>query len=252
MFGQGFDSDVAFAISRTGDVYVWGKRSGPTGLASDITFSALLKRTYRDNGVFNSSDEEDDDDNEAENTLPRVNDGDNDDEDDDEEDYNEEEEGGEEDIVHPVKLFELCGEGVNCIAVGRGHCIAKTKDGDVFTWGRNEHCQLGDEPQHALSQAQSKKARSRYGRDRTEPLLWENTIPQLEKVVNAVAAGTNHSFAVITTGETLAFGATFRSGESSALARSLAKLLVVQVRHVFKLTNKESYNSLPTVIDHVL
>lgn len=234
LVGQGFDSDVAFAVSRTGDVYVWGKRSGPTGLAPDVSVASLVKRTYRDNGLFDSSDEEDEEEDnaQAENTPGGANsrrpnadvdDGDDDDEED------EEEEGGEEDIVHPVKLSALCGEGVNYIAVGRAHCCAKTKDGDVFTWGRNEHCQLGDEPQHALSQAQSKKARSRYGRDWLEPLLWERTVLQLDKVVTAVATGTNHTFAVTSTGETLAFGATFRSGESSALARSLAKLHVVQV-----------------------
>jgi alpha-tubulin suppressor-like RCC1 family protein len=229
---QGFDSDVAFAVSRTGDVYVWGKRSGPTGLSPDASVAALVKRTYRDNGLFDSSDEDDDEEDiPAENSPAHANRqrAANPDEDDDDEDEEDEEEGGEEDIVHPVKLSALCGEGVNFIAVGRSHCCAKTKDGDVFTWGRNDHCQLGDEPQHALSQAQSKKARSRYGRDRLEPLLWERTIPQLDKVVAAVAAGTNHTFAVTSAGETLAFGATFRSGESSALARSLAKLHVTQV-----------------------
>lgn len=233
---QGFDSDVAFAVSRTGDVYVWGKRSGPTGLSPDSSVAALVKRTYRDNGLFDSSDEEEEEDVLPENSPAGANRqrrNDPDDEDDDDEGGEDEEEGGEEDIIHPVKLSALCGEGINFIAVGRAHCCAKTKDGDVFTWGRNEHCQLGDEPQHALSQAQSKKARSRYGRDRLEPLLWERTIPQLDKVVAAVAVGTNHTFAVTSEGETLAFGATFRSGESSALARSLAKLPVTQVTKVF-------------------
>lgn len=36
LYSQGYDSDLAFAISRNGDVYVWGRRKGPCGLLAKI------------------------------------------------------------------------------------------------------------------------------------------------------------------------------------------------------------------------
>jgi regulator of chromosome condensation len=162
-------------------------------------------------------------------TYPKEDDFDSsEDENDDEEGQDGDEEGGSEDFVDPVKLFALCGEGINHIAVGRVHCCAKTKDGDVFTWGQNDHCQLGKEPVHILSEAKSKKARVRYGMGTHEPQLWERSIPET-CVIKAVDVGTNHTFAVTDAGEVHAFGATFHTSDHSSLTRSLAKLNVVQV-----------------------
>ncbi|TMW57081.1 hypothetical protein Poli38472_003006 [Pythium oligandrum] len=223
----GFDSDVAFAVGRNGDVYVWGKRTGPTGLSPDASLSLLLRRSYRGSGEdLDSSDEEEDagDTKPLQAGLGRVEENGAEESDGDEE----EEDGGDEDFVHPVKLFSLCGEGINHIAVGRVHCCAKTKDGDVYTWGHNDHCQLGYEPTHNLTEKQSKKARVRYGLDTNEPCLWERTISEA-CVIQAVAVGTNHTFVVTDRSEVMAFGQTFVTDTQSSLSRSLAKLQVVQI-----------------------
>ena len=37
---QGYDSDLAFAISRNGDVFVWGRRKGPCGLPNGRDISS--------------------------------------------------------------------------------------------------------------------------------------------------------------------------------------------------------------------
>lgn len=206
-------------------MYVWGKRSAPTGLPPGSSFHELCERTYKQRDDFDSSDGGDSSETDGDTgrrargrvlgTEDESDDGD--------------EEGGDEDFVDPVKLFQLCGEGVNHIAVGRVHCCAKTKEGDVFTWGQNDHCQLGNEPSHNLSEAQSKKARTRYGLDSHEPQLWGRTIPET-CVIQAVAVGTNHTFVVTDKGKIHAFGATFTTGDQSSLARSLARLSVAQVR----------------------
>ncbi|KAJ0408174.1 hypothetical protein ATCC90586_006484 [Pythium insidiosum] len=222
-------------ISRNGDVYVWGKRRGPTGLPLDASLNALVRRTYRGNGddIDSSDDEADEVTGGGPRNLPEQGTGSPEptpgesnpapgSSSDDEED------GGDEDFVHPVKLFSLCGEGVNHIAVGRVHCCAKTKDGDVFTWGHNDHCQLGDEPAHRLLVSQAKKARVRYGLDRQEPCLWERTVPESCIIKNATV-GTNHTMVVTDKGEVHAFGHTHVTDGLSAFSRSIAKLQVVQV-----------------------
>ncbi|KAG7381054.1 hypothetical protein PHYPSEUDO_006488 [Phytophthora pseudosyringae] len=240
----GFDSDVAFAVSRSGDVYVWGKRTGPTGLPPGSSLAALTRDTYGQDSELDSDDEtaskpvdcqavQESSDSFKRGTLApsekieeEGDDLDEPNESDDAED--DEEEGGEEDFVHPVKLQALCGEGISHIAVGRVHCCATTKDGDVFSWGQNDHCQLGTEPVHNLSEALSKKTRVRYGIDCVEPRLWERTVSET-CVISAIDAGTNHTFAVTDKGEMMAFGATYNTSDHSSLARSIAKLQVTQI-----------------------
>ncbi|RLN67355.1 hypothetical protein BBJ28_00022688 [Nothophytophthora sp. Chile5] len=238
---KGFDSDVAFAVSRTGDVYVWGKRTGPTGLPSNASLAALTKQTYGHDSDLDSSDEEgaeavaktSSSPTKTETPLPH----DRGDEEGDDEVANsdeEEAEGGDEDFVDPVKLASLCAEGVNSIAVGRVHCCATTKDGDVFTWGHNDHCQLGSEPVHNLTEALSKKAQVRYGVDCLQPQLWERTVAEA-CVITSVNVGTNHTFAITAAGEMLGFGATFNTTDHSSLARSIAKLHVSQTDIIVEL-----------------
>ncbi|KAG2777496.1 hypothetical protein JG687_00006391 [Phytophthora cactorum] len=238
----GFDSDVAFAVSRSGDVYVWGKRTGPMGLPPGSSLAALTRNTY---GQDSDLDSEDDQKGELFTTKPvessdalkrgshepseRIEEEREDmDEPNESEEEEEQEDGGDEDFVHPVKLLALCGEGISHIAVGRVHCCATTKDGDVYTWGQNDHCQLGTEPVHNLSEALSKKARVRYGVDCIEPRLWERTVSET-CVISAVDVGTNHTFAVTDKGEMMAFGATYNTSDHSSLARSIAKLRVTQI-----------------------
>ncbi|DAZ98262.1 TPA: hypothetical protein N0F65_008947 [Lagenidium giganteum] len=230
----GFDSDVSFAITRSSDVYVWGKKSGPTGLPMDATYREMVRKTYNPGGDL--SDDEDEGKAKVADPAPASAvpnnqvaalkyvsefDGPREREDD-------EEDGGDEDYMDPVKLFKLCGEGLSQIAVGRVHCCARTKDGDVYTWGQNDHCQLGREPVHNLSEAQSKKARARYGLDNMEPVLWERTISESTSI-SCVTVGTNHTLVVTDKGETLGFGAIFQTHEHSSLTRSLSKMFVTQI-----------------------
>jgi alpha-tubulin suppressor-like RCC1 family protein len=44
----------------------------------------------------------------------------------------------DEDVLLPVKLERLSNEKVTDISVGRHHCMALTKFGDVFAWGYHE------------------------------------------------------------------------------------------------------------------
>ena len=76
-------------------------------------------------------------------------------------DYNNENQLDDEnrDLLHPILVHSLCGEEINSIAVGRAHCIAKTRGGDVFSWGNNDHDQLGREIIHNLT-AQSLTVRA--------------------------------------------------------------------------------------------
>ncbi|KAL3663502.1 hypothetical protein V7S43_011390 [Phytophthora oleae] len=236
----GFDSDVAFAVSRTGDVFVWGKRAGPTGLSPGSSLAELTRNTYGSDSDLDS-DKEPEQNGDANKPAQAASDSlkhgtldpvetieERDEQDEPGESEEEEEEGGEEDFVYPVKLLALCGEGISHIAVGRVHCCATTKDGDVFTWGQNDHCQLGTEAVHNLSEALSKKARVRYGADCAEPRLWERTVSET-CVISAVDVGTNHTFVVTDKGEMMAFGATFNTTDHSSLARSIAKLQVSQI-----------------------
>ncbi|KAG6608945.1 P-type ATPase (P-ATPase) Superfamily [Phytophthora cinnamomi] len=154
----GFDSDVAFAVSRTGDVYVWGKRTSPTGLPPGSSLAALTKLTYGHDSDLDPSDEEGEEGREARptNQLSKKENSDElkrerfsptekiEEERDEGEDPNEsddeDEEGGDEDFVHPVKLLALCGEGVSHIAISCGamHAGLVTTDGQAYTWGSGD------------------------------------------------------------------------------------------------------------------
>ncbi|KAG7396042.1 hypothetical protein PHYBOEH_002865 [Phytophthora boehmeriae] len=242
----GFDSDVAFAISRTGDVFVWGKRAGPTGLPLGSSLKDLMRQTYEHDSDLDASDSEDRDTREDMGSKTKGPNGkiakaeiieeDRDmstlstfgADDESNESGDEDDEGGEEDFVNPVKLLSLCGEGLNHIAVGRVHCCALTKDGDVFTWGHNDHCQLGTELVHNLPESLSKKARVRYGVDATEPQLWERTVSEA-CVISKVDVGTNHTFVLTAKSEVIAFGATYNTNDHSSFARNIAKLRVSQI-----------------------
>ena len=45
---------------------------------------------------------------------------------------------------HPKMIDAFYGKRVVDLAVGPLHCLAVTEEGELFTWGRNEHGQLGD------------------------------------------------------------------------------------------------------------
>ncbi|CEG44962.1 hypothetical protein F444_01327 [Plasmopara halstedii] len=228
----GFDSDVAFALSRTGDIYVWGKRSGPTGLPSVVFCSEHADNTHKSESDIDLSENEQNDEEDSKKLTDTIIQPDQALFERCEDERNESiklencTKDRVEDIVLPVKLSTLCGEGVKHIAVGRVHCCAVTKDGDVYTWGQNDHCQLGAEPIHNVSEVLLRKAR--HGNDCVEPQLWESTV--LETcVISIVAVGTNHTFAVTDKGEMMAFGATYNTREHCTFARNIAKLRVSQI-----------------------
>ncbi|ETV64248.1 hypothetical protein, variant 2 [Aphanomyces astaci] len=248
----GFDSDVTFAVTRLGDVYVWGTKHGPTGLPRpkrrnrfDVvgggggsspppkgalhlpnlpTLDGPEEHVPADvvdpvDPPDNSSDESSDD-------------GSSDDADALHDDKVGEGENMVEDesmlVPAPVKLKSISGEDIVQIAVGRVHCAARSKCGDVFTWGQNDHCQLGNEPQHSLSAAQSKRAKIKYGADAVEPTIWSRTVPET-CVVRGVAVGTDHTMILSDVGDIYAFGSVYNTTDHSTLSRHLRKHRVHQV-----------------------
>ncbi|KDO22060.1 hypothetical protein SPRG_12047 [Saprolegnia parasitica CBS 223.65] len=228
----GFDSDITFGVTRAGDVYVWGNKSGPTGLPRPKKQKAptATPAASTTNENVATADEVDDDD-----------DDDEDDDDDDDDDANDDADAATDEddddagvvlrpdvIPAPVKLKSLSGEDVVAIAVGRVHCAARTKNGDVFTWGQNDHCQLGHEAEHSLNQAQSRRAIIKYGLDAVEPVIWTRTVPETCVIVG-IAVGTDHTLAVSDDGDILGFGSMYNSSDHSTLSRHLRKQRVTQI-----------------------
>ncbi|OQR84642.1 hypothetical protein ACHHYP_13123 [Achlya hypogyna] len=223
----GFDSDITFAVTRAGDVYVWGNKSGPTGLPKP-------KPKPKPDGSAKSpppllgDDVNDDDDDDEDGTS----DEDNDDPAPDDDGTDSDDEGALElrpDVIpSPVQLKSLSGEDVVAIAVGRVHCAARTKNGDVFTWGQNDHCQLGHEAVHSLTEAQSRRTLIKYGLDAFEPVIWTRTVSET-CVIKGIAVGTDHTLAVSEDGDILGFGSMYNSSDHSALSRNLRKHRVVQI-----------------------
>ncbi|KAF0698663.1 Aste57867_10757 [Aphanomyces stellatus] len=237
---QGFDSDIVFAITRQGDVFVWGNKAGPTGLPKRkrrnlfALFGAPTAEPIVDDD--NGEDDADGQDNDEQGGDGDTSDEEGDDDDGDDDD------GGDDDssplpsgepqestiIPTPMKLVSLSGEDIVQIAVGRVHCVARSKCGDVFTWGQNDHCQLGNESVHSLSEAQSKRAKIKYGADAHEPTIWSRTVPE-QCIIKGVAVGTDHTMAITDAGEILAFGSVYNTNDHSALSRHLRKQRVTQV-----------------------
>ena len=211
----GFDSNVAFALTKKGDVFVWGNRSGPTGLNTSVSLGGLYQQTLdlaaeHEIGIDHSETRV--------KSLDEESDSDIDDE---------EEIDTGEGILHPVLVHSLRGEEVDVIQVGRVHAIARTTGGDVFTWGHNDHSQLGNEPAHSLSQVQSKKAKTNYGMDVSVPQIWNRTISSTEIALDVVA-GIEHSIVITSDNQIKSFGSTFQTENHSSIARALAKYQVVQ------------------------
>ncbi|ETW00260.1 hypothetical protein, variant [Aphanomyces invadans] len=247
----GFDSDITFAVTRLGDVYVWGNKNGPTGLPRQKRRNRFDSAGAPKLNLFNlpsykPHDASADNPTDAKGTPPERDAMDSSDESNDDDDDDDDGDAVSEDSHHadddeaptddqlamiipaPVKLKSISGEDIVQIAVGRVHCAARTKCGDVFTWGQNDHCQLGNEPQHALSAAQSKRAKIKYGVDAMEPTIWSRTVSE-KCIVKGVAVGTDHTMIISDDGDIHAFGSVYNTTDHSTLTRHLRKQRVQQV-----------------------
>uniref|UniRef100_A0A8C9VCC7 HECT and RLD domain containing E3 ubiquitin protein ligase 3 n=1 Tax=Scleropages formosus TaxID=113540 RepID=A0A8C9VCC7_SCLFO len=97
--------------------------------------------------------------------------------------------GTAEDTVRVPRLIKkLCEHRISQITCGNQHCIALSKDGQLFTWGQNSHGQLG------LGKAQPSTLSP-------QPLKSLSGIPLAH-----IAAGGDHSFALSLSGAVFGWG----------------------------------------------
>lgn len=91
--------------------------------------------------------------------------------------------------LFPKRVDALCGKHVVGFSYGSGpHVVAFTSSGEVYTWGHNGYCELGNG-----STAQS-----------LVPTLLESSLAS--KVVVEVACGSHHTLALTSEGEVFAWG----------------------------------------------
>jgi alpha-tubulin suppressor-like RCC1 family protein len=85
----------------------------------------------------------------------------------------------------PIKIKIPKDKKVVSIKAGRYHALALMQNGQVLSWGRNNHGQLGDGT----------------NKDRLEPKIIEEL-----GLIKAIAAGGDHSLAVIKNGQMKVWG----------------------------------------------
>uniref|UniRef100_A0A8C4RM49 HECT and RLD domain containing E3 ubiquitin protein ligase 3 n=1 Tax=Erpetoichthys calabaricus TaxID=27687 RepID=A0A8C4RM49_ERPCA len=97
--------------------------------------------------------------------------------------------GTEEEVVRVPRLIKkLCEHRITQAACGSQHCIALSKDGQLFTWGQNTNGQLG------LGKGESNKISP-------QPLRSLAGVPLAQ-----ISAGGGHSFAVSLSGAVFGWG----------------------------------------------
>ena len=257
---------MVFALNQQGEVFTWGYRRGPTGLSKHASLGELTHSSFdyctsfhSRRGIDHAQDRRTaDDDSDLESDL----DSNHSDPSDDSEQSQDEDEAREQhsnhsksnsksahrilsnddpksstnggkddtfdDVLQPVRVVALSGEEVVEIVVGRVHAAAKTKFGDVYTWGQNDHGQLGHERVHHLSTEKLRKSKVTYGQDAEEPVIWERTLDEHLRALDVIV-GTNHTMVITEDLKLHSFGAVFNTGDHSSLARSLTKFNVTQV-----------------------
>jgi len=92
--------------------------------------------------------------------------------------------------VAMVQSGALAGRTVMAIAAGTAHGMALTRDGRVFTWGRNFAGQLGDGTET----------------DRSTPVAVSTAGVLAGKILTVISGGGNHSLALDNTGRAYAWG----------------------------------------------
>jgi RCC1 and BTB domain-containing protein len=97
-------------------------------------------------------------------------------------DYNE--------ISEPFKLESICKSGVINFSFGRGHVVALTDEGNVFTWGQNDHQQCGNGGEEYL---------------KVPVQIAFNQMNLNEKVTN-IKCGWDHTLALTDSGSLYAWG----------------------------------------------
>lgn len=92
-------------------------------------------------------------------------------------------------VLEPKKVETLCGKNVKGIAYGSGpHVLAFTDLGELYSWGHNGYCQLGNGSANPVQ----------------SPIVIGTNL--LEKKVIEVACGSHHSMALTADGEVYAWG----------------------------------------------
>ncbi|KAK0751438.1 regulator of chromosome condensation 1/beta-lactamase-inhibitor protein II [Schizothecium vesticola] len=114
-------------------------------------------------------------------------------------------------ILKPQLVDSLGGKAIRHIAGGEHHSLACTTDGELLTWGRIDGHQTG----HSI---EAFTATNTIWDDKNKPrvLLAPSPIRGLENVV-AVAAGTDHSFAITKEGKVYSWGfsANYQTGQGT-------------------------------------
>ncbi|KAK1828505.1 putative regulator of chromosome condensation protein [Podospora conica] len=124
-------------------------------------------------------------------------------------------------ILKPQLVESLSGVAIRHIAGGEHHSVACTVDGELLTWGRIDGHQTG----HSI---EAFTAENTIWDDNNKPrvLLAPSPIRGLENVV-AVAAGTDHSFAITEEGKVYSWGfsANYQTGQGTTEDVELPKLV---------------------------
>ncbi|KAJ4287426.1 hypothetical protein N0V88_007699 [Collariella sp. IMI 366227] len=114
-------------------------------------------------------------------------------------------------VMRPAQVTALDDADIVAIAGGEHHSLACTKKGDLLTWGRIDGHQVG-QPSASFSEDNT------IWDERHTPriLMVPTAIPGIKNVV-AVAAGTDHSFAVTAEGRVYSWGfsANYQTGQGT-------------------------------------
>ncbi|XP_031564705.1 RCC1 and BTB domain-containing protein 1-like [Actinia tenebrosa] len=98
--------------------------------------------------------------------------------------------GDQQNCLLPRKVETLCHKKLCDLSFGSGpHVLALTETGEVYAWGHNGYCQIGN------------------GNTSQNPVFIPTILPVLQgKVITQIACGSHHSLALTSEGEVYAWG----------------------------------------------